>query len=270
MTIKPAALDKVVTLNTLAKLKDAGGKFSCVALYDAAMAAVAERSGVETIIIGDSLGMTVQGHSSTLPVTMNDMVYHTGAVRRGNRYSLLIADLPFMACATLEQAMANAARLMQAGANMVKIEGGDWLCETVQKLGELGIPVCCHLGLTPQSVNKLGGYRVQGRKQEQADIILKDALALQQAGADLLVLECVPTTLTRTIVDKTGLITIGIGAGADTDGQVLVINDLLGITPKAPKFSRNFLKGTDSIQQALTNFVNEVKSGTFPQQHHEF
>lgn len=270
MSTTVTALEKAITIHSLRTLKEKGEKFSCVALYDSAMATLAEKSGVETIIIGDSLGMTVQGHDSTLPVTIEHMVYHTAAVRRGNKRSLLIADLPFMSYATPEQAFNNAGLLMQAGAHMVKLEGGNWLCETVNRLSNCGIPVCAHLGLTPQSVNKFGGYRVQGRSEEQAEKILQDARALEGAGADLLVLECVPSNLAKTITEKTALKTIGIGAGADTDGQVLVINDLLGMTERAPKFSHNFLTESSSIQEAMQKFVEAVKGKEFPKEEHGF
>jgi 3-methyl-2-oxobutanoate hydroxymethyltransferase len=198
------------------------------------------------------------------------MVYHTQAVNRGNDKSLIIADMPFMSYSTPEQAMANAGLLMQAGAHMVKMEGGEWLAATVSKLNNRGIPVCAHLGLTPQSVNKLGGYCVQGREQAQAEKIIQDAKILAAAGADCLVLECVPTELTKEIVKQVDIITIGIGAGADTDAQVLVVNDILGITPKPPKFCKNFLTESNSINEALTAYVTAVKSGEFPKIEHGF
>ncbi|MGH1485804.1 MAG: 3-methyl-2-oxobutanoate hydroxymethyltransferase [Cellvibrionaceae bacterium] len=263
-------LTKAVTLNTLRKLKADSDKFTCVALYDAPMAALAEKSGVEIVLVGDSLGMTVQGHDSTLPVTINDMVYHTAAVKRGNQKSLIIADMPFMTYSSPEQAATNAGLLMQAGAHMVKLEGGDWLCETVTKLNDCGIPVCAHLGLTPQSVNKLGGYRVQGREQEQAEKILQDTQALADAGADLVVLECVPAHLGKLITEKVDIMTIGIGAGADTHAQVLVINDMIGITEHPPKFSKNFLTANNSIADAIAQYVSDVKSSTFPTEEHSF
>src|SRR5690606_6228168 len=182
--------------------------------------------GVEVVLIGDSLGMTVLGYDTTLPVTMEHMIYHVEAVARGNQKSLIVGDLPFMTYATPADALRNCARIMQAGAHMVKLEGGAWLAETVSMLAERGIPVCAHLGLTPQSVNKFGGFRVQGRSQEDADRILNDAKLLTEAGADLLVLECVPPTLAKAITESVSIPTIGIGAGKDTDAQVLVINDI--------------------------------------------
>jgi len=265
-----SALEKVVTINTLRAMKERGEKFVTVALYDAPMAAMAQRTGVEVLLVGDSLGMTVLGYDSTIPVTMEQMIYHIEAVKRGNSMSLIMGDLPFMTYATVEQAMTNAARVMRAGANMVKIEGGEWLGETVKKLTERGIPVCAHLGLTPQSVNIFGGFRVQGKTEVQAETILKDAKILDQAGADLLVLECVPSALAKKITDAVSMPTIGIGAGRETDAQVLVINDILGLTPTPPKFSKNFLIEAGDIPNALLKYVDDVKKGVFPSDEHIF
>lgn len=261
---------KKTTLTTLRKQQAANEKMTCIALYDAPMAALASENGVDMLLVGDSLGMTVQGHDSTLPVTIENMVYHTQAVSRGNTRALIIADMPFMSYATPETALHNAGLLMQAGAHMVKLEGGAWLAETVTRLSQCGVPVCAHLGLTPQSVNKLGGYRVQGREQEQADTIMADAQALEAAGADCLVLECVPSKLSKEINEACQMITIGIGAGADTDAQVLVINDMLGVTPQPPMFSKNFLSENNSIAAAIGAYVDEVKSGQFPKEEHGF
>ncbi len=257
-------LEKPVTILTLQKMKVAGEKFVTVALYDAPMAAMAQKSGVEVVLIGDSLGMTVLGFDSTIPVTMEQMIYHVEAVARGNKKSLIMGDLPFMTYALPDQALANAARIMQAGAHMVKIEGGRWLAETVNMLSDRGIPVCAHIGLTPQSVNKFGGFRVQGRTTEQAQTLINDALLLEEAGADILLLECVPDTLAAEITQKLAIPTIGIGAGKDTDAQVLVINDILGLTPKPPKFSKNFLLESKDIPGALKKYVADVKNGDFP------
>jgi 3-methyl-2-oxobutanoate hydroxymethyltransferase len=259
-----STLTKAVTVNTLHKLKSDGEKFVVIALYDAHMAAMAERCGVEVVLVGDSLGMTVLGYDSTIPVTMEHMIYHVEAVARGNKKSLIIGDLPFMTYATPEDALHNAARIMQAGAQMVKLEGGEWLANTVHMLSDRGIPVCAHLGLTPQSVNKFGGYRVQGRDQSQADKILADAILLSQAGADLIVLECVPASLAARISAAIPTPTIGIGAGKDTDAQVLVINDILGLTEQPPKFSKNFLLEANDIPGAMQKYVADVKSGIFP------
>ncbi|MGB3611766.1 MAG: 3-methyl-2-oxobutanoate hydroxymethyltransferase [Cellvibrio sp.] len=259
-----SALIKPVTINTLYKLKSNNEKFVVISLYDAHMAAMAQKCGVEVVLIGDSLGMTVLGYDSTIPVTMEQMIYHVEAVARGNKKSLIVGDLPFMTYATPEEALRNCARIMQAGAHMVKLEGGAWLAETVSMLAERGIPVCAHLGLTPQSVNKFGGFRVQGRSQEDADKILADAKLLAEAGADLLVLECVPSALAATITRSIPIPTIGIGAGRDTDAQVLVINDILGLTEQPPKFSKNFLLEARDIPGAMQKYVADVKAGVFP------
>jgi 3-methyl-2-oxobutanoate hydroxymethyltransferase len=266
----PTELSKPITVQTLRKMKADGEKFITVALYDAPMAAMAQRTGVEAVLVGDSLGMTVLGYDSTIPVTMEQMIYHVEAVARGNKKSLIMGDMPFMTYATPEQALSNAARIMQAGAHMVKIEGGAWLAETVKILTDRGIPVCAHLGLTPQSVHKLGGYRVQGRDEEQAGQILEDAAILDEAGADLVVLECVPSILAKRITDSVSMPTIGIGAGRNTDAQVLVINDILGLTEKPPKFSKNFLLETGDIPGALRKYAEDVKNGVFPDDEHSF
>ena len=261
---------KTVTINTLNTLKQQGEKFPVITAYDSSFAAQIEQAGIEAILVGDSLGNVIQGQDSTVPVTVEEMAYHTAAVRRGNNKSLIIADLPFMAYATPEQTMANSARLMQAGAHMVKLEGGAWLADSVRMLSERGIPVCGHLGLTPQSVNKLGGYRVQGRDEDAAEKMLADAKQLQSAGIDMLVLECVPTPLASRITHVLDIPVIGIGAGPDTDAQVLVIYDMLGLSPRQPKFSKNFLSDTDSIQAALQAYADAVRNGEFPQPEHSF
>ncbi|ACR12606.1 3-methyl-2-oxobutanoate hydroxymethyltransferase [Teredinibacter turnerae T7901] len=264
------ALEKSVSIKTLQAMKDRCEKFTTVALYDAPMAAMAQNCGVESVLVGDSLGMTVLGYDSTLPVTMEHMIYHVEAVARGNKKSHIMGDLPFMTYATPELAMHNATRIMQAGAHAVKIEGGAWLASTVSMLSERGIPVCAHLGLTPQSVNKFGGFRVQGREREQAETILADAMLLADAGADLLVLECVPAELAARITKAIPIPTIGIGAGRDTDAQVLVINDILGLTETPPKFSKNFLSEAGDIPKALKKYVADVKAGVFPEDSHIF
>lgn len=264
------SLSQTVTINTLRQKKSKGEKFVTVALYDAPMAYIAQQVGVEVVLIGDSLGMAVLGYSSTVPVSMEQMLHHVAAVARGNEKSLIIADLPFMSYATPEQAMQNATRVMQAGANMVKIEGGEWLAETVYMLTERGIPVCAHLGLTPQSVNIFGGFRAQGKTPEEAERIVEDARTLEDAGANLVVLECVPVSVGQRVTEAVAMPTIGIGAGADTDGQVLVINDILGLTPKAPRFSKNFLKETGDIPGALFKYADDVRKGIFPAPEHTF
>lgn len=261
---------KSINLATLQTLKSGKEKFAVITAYDASFARQAELAGIEVVLVGDSLGNVILGLDSTVPVTMDDMLHHTQAVARGNSKSLIIADLPFMAYANELQALENAALLMQAGAHMVKLEGGAWLEETLCLLAERGIPVCAHLGLTPQSVHKLGGYRVQGKDEEAAAQILSDALLLQDAGADLLVLECVPASLAAQITEALFIPVIGIGAGPDTDAQVLVLYDMLGISPRQPKFSKNFLSGADSVQAALEAYASAVRNGTFPDPEHSF
>lgn len=252
-------------------MKLSGDKFTVLTSYDACFSKLISQLGVEVILVGDSLGMVLQGHDSTVPVTLETMAYHTESVMRGNQGSLIMSDLPFMTYATPEQALDSAALLMQAGANMIKIEGGHWLAETVSLLTERGIPVCTHLGLTPQTVNQLGGYRVQGREQTDADRIAADAAELEKAGASCILLECVPSGLAKRITQAANVPVIGIGAGKDTDAQVLVLHDILGITPgRRPKFVKNFMEGANSISDAVSCYVTEVKAGNFPDKEHEF
>lgn len=264
MVYSATPLTKTVNIQTLQAMKKRAEKFVTVALYDAPMAAMAEKSGVEVVLVGDSLGMTVLGYSSTVPVTMDQMIYHIEAVHRGNKKSLIIGDLPFMTYATPEQAITNAARVMQAGAHMIKIEGGEWLAATVNMLVERGIPVCGHLGLTPQSVFKFGGFRFQGREEDQAKSILNSAKALEQAGVAMMVLECIPSDLALKITQQVTVPTIGIGAGRETDAQVLVINDILGLTEQPPRFAKNFLTEAEDIPGAMRKYVQDVKDGIFP------
>lgn len=260
-----------ITLHTLSSMKKTGEKFAVLTAYDACFSHLVSTAGTEVILVGDSLGMVLQGNDSTLPVTVEEMAYHTQAVAQGNQGSLIMADLPFMSYSTPEQAMDSAAALMQAGANMVKLEGGAWLTETVSMLAERGVPVCTHLGLTPQTVNKLGGYRVQGRDSETAQQMINDAVLLQDAGASIILLECVPSLLAKEITLAVDIPVIGIGAGSDTDAQVLVLHDMLGITPgRSPKFVKNFMPGAESIEAAVAQYVKEVKDGSFPAQEHGF
>jgi 3-methyl-2-oxobutanoate hydroxymethyltransferase len=258
------------TLSQLNKMYQSGEKIVCLTAYDAANAYWAAHSGVDVLLVGDSLGMVVQGHATTLPVTLDDMVYHTQMVQRGNDQAWCIADMPFMADATLESALHAAGRLMkEGGANMVKLEGGMRVLEQVAALTQLGIPVCGHLGLLPQSVEK-HGYKVRRRDTDSAQRLLNEAQALQDAGIDLLVLECVPSALAAEITQHLSIPVIGIGSGASTSGQVLVLHDVLGITlGKAPKFAKNFLSGQDSIQSAFSQYVLAVKAGRFPELCHE-
>lgn len=259
-----------ITLTTLNKMKASGEKFSVLTAYDATFSHVVSKAGIEAILVGDSLGMVLQGHDSTLPVTMDTMIYHTECVSRGNQGALLIADMPFMSFASPEMTLINAGKLMAAGANVVKLEGGAWLKETVQQLSRNGVPCCIHLGLTPQSVNVFGGYKVQGRGDAAAQL-LADAEQLAEAGAALFVLECVPTSLAKEITKRVNVPVIGIGAGPDTDGQVLVLHDMLGITPGKPaRFVKNFLAEADSIPAAIEAFSHAVKSGTYPAEEHGF
>ncbi|MFC1578894.1 3-methyl-2-oxobutanoate hydroxymethyltransferase [Pseudomonadota bacterium] len=259
-----------VTISTLDKMKDAGERFVCITAYDATFARVVSEAGAETILVGDSLGMVLQGHDSTIPVTIEHMTYHTECVCRAAPEALVIADMPFMSYTTPKQAMSNATRLMQAGAQMVKMEGGTWLSNTISMLVERGIPVCAHLGLTPQSVNTFGGFKVQGRTPKEAKSILADAVEIQDAGASLLVLECIPSNLASDISRKLDIPVIGIGAGPGTDAQVLVLHDLLGLSGHSARFVQNFMEGQGNIQGALQAFVQAVKSGDYPREEHSY
>lgn len=258
-----------VSLTTLNRIKAQGEKFAVLTAYDSTFAQLLSQAGIEVLLVGDSLGMVVQGCDSTVPVTMEQMIYHVEAVSRGNQGSLIMADLPYMSYATLESALENSARLMQAGAQMVKLEGGSWLTETITRLSQCGVPVCAHIGLTPQSVDKIGGYKIQGRDRQQADRMVNDALALQKAGADILLMECVPSPLAASISQQLDIPTIGIGAGPGTDAQVLVLHDMLGIaTDYAPKFVKNFLAESENVQEAIAAYARAVKNGSFPGPEH--
>jgi len=260
----------MITIKTLNEKKKSGEKFPVITAYDASFSRLANNAGIDVILVGDSLGNVIQGHDSTIPTTINDMVYHTQAVRRGSENTFIITDLPFMTFSHEHQALNNSAMLMRAGANMVKLEGGSWLNTTVRMLCERGIPVCGHLGLTPQSVHKISGNKVQGRTKQSANQIFEDALNLEKAGIDLLVLECVPAKLAQKITQKIQIPVIGIGAGVDTDGQVLVIYDILGLSPRMPSFSKNFLNGTGDIESALKLYSEQVRSKEFPAKEHTF
>ena len=260
----------MITIKTLNEKKKSGEKFPVITAYDASFSKLANNAGIDVKLVGDSLGNVIQGHDSTIPTTINDMVYHTQAVRRGSENTFIITDLPFMTFSHEHQALNNSAMLMRAGANMVKLEGGSWLNTTVRMLCERGIPVCGHLGLTPQSVHKISGNKVQGRTKQSANQIFEDALNLEKAGIDLLVLECVPAKLAQKITQKVQIPVIGIGAGVDTDGQVLVIYDILGLSPRMPSFSKNFLNGTGDIESALKLYSEQVRSKEFPAKEHTF
>jgi 3-methyl-2-oxobutanoate hydroxymethyltransferase len=261
---------KPVTVKTLAKMKREKEKIAVLTAYDASFAALLEAAGVDIVLVGDSLGMVVQGRTTTVPVTMDDMVYHSRMVARGCSYPLLMVDMPFMSYATINLALHNSARLMQEGlAQMVKLEGDGSLAETVRQLSRTGVPVCMHLGLLPQSIHKLGGYRVQGREEAAARKMIDEALLLQDAGSDVLLVECIPAELAARLTEALEVPLIGIGAGPACDAQVLVLYDTLGITPgRRPKFSRNFLEGQNSIQGAVEAYVRAVKQGEFPGPEH--
>jgi 3-methyl-2-oxobutanoate hydroxymethyltransferase len=267
-----ASARKPVTLPRLREMRAKGEPIAMLTCYDASFAALLDSQGVDCILVGDSLGMVIQGRGDTLPVSVDEMAYHTRCVARGLSAAWLIADLPFGAYqASAEQAFASAVALMQAGAKMVKVEGGAWLAPTVAFLVERGIPVCAHLGLTPQSVHALGGYRVQGRSDEEAEHLLADARALDAAGAAMLVLELVPSALAQRVTQAVSMPTIGIGAGNGTSGQVLVLHDMLDVYPgRKPRFVRNFMQGQPSIAAAVAAYVAAVKDRSFPAPEHGY
>lgn len=265
----------MTTLSTLNKFKKDGTKFTCLTCYDAMFARMMDKAQIDAILIGDSLGMVVQGHNSTLPVTVADMAYHTANIARSNEHALILADLPFMSYVTLPEAIASSRQLMQAGAHVIKIEGGSELCELVTTLAQAGTPTCVHLGLTPQSVNVFGGYKIQGRGDDAANKLLDDAKAVVKAGAALLVLECVPAELAKEVTQAVAVPVIGIGAGGDTDGQVLVMHDMLGMVHgRVPRFVHDFLtdeRNTEhSIVGAFELYQQSVRESSFPSTQHEF
>lgn len=265
----PARKKRTITL--LADMRQRHEKITMLTCYDSSFASLMDDCGVDIILVGDSLGMVVQGHATTLPVTVDDIAYHTACVARGLRTTMLVADLPFASYSRADEAMTNAAQLMRAGAEMVKLEGGQWLADTVRHLVERGIPVCAHLGLTPQSVHQLGGFRVQGKTAAAADQLLADALVLEEAGASLLVVEAVPAMLGMTVTQALRIPVIGIGAGIDCSGQVLVMHDMLGIFPgHRPKFVKNFMEGKSSVREAFNAYVQAVRSLEFPASEHCF
>ena len=261
-----AAGRKPLTLHRLREMHAAGEPISVLTCYDASFARLLDAAGVDCLMVGDSLGMVLQGHGSTLSVALDDVAYHTRCVARGNRSAWLISDLPFGSYqASREQALESASTLMQAGAHMVKLEGGGWTAETVRFLVERGIPVCAHLGLTPQSVHALGGYRVQGRSEEAVATLTRHAVELADAGAAMMVFELIPSTVAAGLTKQLPIPTIGIGAGVDCAGQVLVLHDMLGVTSgKLPRFVRNFMQGAGSVEAAVSTFVADVKARRFP------
>ena len=261
-----------ITLNTLQKMAQEGNRIAMLTCYDASFAAVLEAAGVDSLLIGDSLGNVLQGHETTLPVTLRDMVYHTQCVARGAKRAFIIADMPFGTFQlSPQETFRNAAELMAAGAHMVKIEGGAPMVETIEFLTDRGVPVCGHLGLTPQSVHQFGGYRVQGKGESEAQRLLREAKQIERAGAGMMVLEAVPAAHAREITAAVSSPTIGIGAGADCHGQVLVLHDMLDVYPgRKAKFVKNYMHNSGSIQGAVELYVKEVKARTFPGPEHSF
>lgn len=269
----------MITLSTLKKYKKEGRKFSCLTCYDAMFAKMMQNAEVDTILIGDSLGMVVQGHDSTLPVTVDDIAYHAANVARSNQHALIMADLPFMSYVTLEDTITNTRKIMQAGAHVIKLEGGAELSESVAALTAAGAPICVHLGLTPQSVNVFGGYKVQGKTEDSAAKLMSDVEAVVAAGAALILLECVPASLAKQVTESVDVPVIGIGAGPDTDGQVLVMHDMLGVTHgRTARFVHDFLtdernKNSEyagSVEGAFALFHQSVIEGSYPQPEHQF
>jgi 3-methyl-2-oxobutanoate hydroxymethyltransferase len=261
-----------VNISTLHKMQQKDEPIVCVTAYDASFAALVDAAGVDLVLVGDSLGMVIQGHDTTVPVTVDDIVYHSRTVARGLRRAFLVADMPFMSYTKPGMALDNAVRLMQeGGAMMVKLEGGDDQVEIVEHLARHDIPVCAHLGLKPQSVHKIGGFKVQGRDPDKAKEMLAAAKRLQDAGADIVLLECVPNEAGKIITAALDVPVIGIGAGPDVDGQILVLYDILDITQgRTPKFVKNYQAGCDSPLAALQSYVREVKEGTYPAPEHCF
>lgn len=259
------------TVASLLKMKQANEKIAALTAYDASFAKLFDMENIEVILIGDSLGMVLQGQDDTLSVSIQEIEYHTKCVRAGAEKAFVIADMPFMSYSEPAVAYKNAATLMRSGASMIKVEGGEWLLETISGLVQRSVPVCGHLGLTPQSVHVLGGFKVQGREQTQADRLLNEALALETAGIQLLVLECVPSSLAKMVSEKLTIPVIGIGAGPHTDGQILVMHDMLGISANyMPKFSKNYLLEAGTIGGSVKQYIAEVKSQTFPGSEHTF
>jgi len=264
-------MNRVLTVPQLWEYKRRQEKIACLTVYDATFARVLEKAGVEVLLVGDSLGMVIQGRETTVPVTVEQMIYHTECVSRAAKRALRVVDLPFASYASPGQAVESAARLLRAGAGMVKLEGGRGRVEVVRALVAEGIPVCGHLGLLPQSIHRLGAYKVQATGPQSAQHLLEDACLLEQAGIDLLVLECIPATLAESVSAEISVPTVGIGAGAGCDGQVLVLYDLLGLgMEEAPRFVRNFLAEVGSIEAAVAAYVQAVKEGSFPAAEHTY
>jgi len=264
-------MTKKITVNSLQDMKQKGEKIASLTAYDATFAKLLDVANVDVILVGDSLGMVLQGGETTLKVTISDMIYHIRMVKQGCKRAMLIGDMPFMSYATPAQALGNAARFVaEGGAEVIKLEGGSMFIDTIKYIVDHGIPICGHLGLTPQSIHKLGGYRVQGRDKSDAEQIFSDAKMLEDAGVSILVLECVPHQLAEKITEALTIPVIGIGAGSQCDGQVLVLHDMLGLTDPSPKFSKNFLEQAASIKGAIQAYVDAVKEKKFPAKEHQF
>ena len=260
-----------ITIKNLKEMKESGEKIACLTSYDASFAKIQDEAGIDLLLVGDSLGMVLQGGDNTLKVSISDMIYHSKLVSNVAKRAVIVTDMPFMSYSTPPQALGNAARLIsEGGAHVVKIEGGSELSEVVNLLSQHGIPVCGHLGLTPQSIHKIGGLGVQAATDKTAKELEKDAISLQEAGASCLVLECIPSLVAERVTKLLEIPVIGIGAGSKCDGQVLVLYDILGLTSKQPKFSKNFLSGEDSISDAIKKYVKHVKNNSFPKESNSY
>ncbi|MGH8780578.1 3-methyl-2-oxobutanoate hydroxymethyltransferase [Paraburkholderia sp.] len=271
MTYLQEASRHAITVPKLQAMRDAGEKIAMLTCYDASFSALLDRAGVDVLLIGDSLGNVLQGHTTTLPVSLDDIAYHTACVARAKPSALVVSDLPFGTYGTPADAFASATHVMRAGAQMIKLEGGEWLADTVRFLVERAVPVCAHVGLTPQSVHAFGGFKVQGKTEAGASQLLRDSRALQDAGAQLIVMEAIPTLLAADVTKQLRIPTIGIGAGIDCSGQVLVLHDMLGIFPgKRPRFVKDFMQGQPGIFDAVSAYVRAVKDGSFPGAEHTF
>ncbi|MDG2187512.1 MAG: 3-methyl-2-oxobutanoate hydroxymethyltransferase [Hyphomicrobiales bacterium] len=263
---------KTITLSTIRELKSRGEKIACLTAYDSTFAYQLDQAGIEIILVGDSLGMVVQGHKTTIPVKVEDMVYHSRIVSSSINHAFLISDMPFMSFYNPDIALENAKKLMQdGGAHMIKLEGNKSQINIIEKLALSDIPVCAHIGLRPQSVNKMGGYKVQGKENKEAENLINEAKRIEESGADILLLECVSSATAKKVCESVNIPIIGIGAGPDVDAQILVLYDILGITPgKLPKFSKNYMNGQNTIQQAIVDYIEEVKTQKYPSEQHSF
>lgn len=276
MTAKPATPSPVVHVSELRRMREAGERIACLTCYDASFALIEDRAGVDVVLIGDSLGMVIHGGNTTTPVTVADIAYHSRAVAPHLKRAFLIADLPFLSFATRERALDASQRLMQeGGAKMVKLEGGREQADIVEYLAVRGVPVCAHLGLQPQLIHKMGAFKVQGREDAAAEAMIRDAKILEEAGADLLLVECIPSSLGKRITEAAHVPVIGIGAGPDVSGQILVLHDILNISPMVtighrPRFVKNFMDGAPDIEGAIRAYVQAVKSASYPAPEHCF